>query len=47
VIKKITDTEATMLVAFFVGFLFTMVVIVGIFDWWAYSVTGLSILMVW
>ena len=46
-IHKITSTEATMLAAFFVGCLFTLIVVLGIFDLWAYSVTGLSILVVW
>jgi hypothetical protein len=47
VIHKVTDTEAAMLTAFFVGCLFTLIVVLGIFDLWAYSITGLSILVVW
>lgn len=43
----ISDKEATMLAAFFVGCLFALVVVLGIFDLWAYWVTGLSILVVW
>lgn len=46
-IQKITDTEATMLVAFLVGCLFALIVVIGIFDLWAYWITGLSILVVW
>ena len=46
-ITKITDKEATMLAAFFVGFLFALIVVLGIFDLWSYWVTGLSILVVW
>ena len=46
-ITKITDREATMLAAFFIGCLFAVIVVLGIFDLWAYWVTGLSILVVW
>lgn len=46
-IHKVSDTEATMLAAFFVGCLFTLIVVLGIFDLWSYWITGLSILVVW
>lgn len=46
-IKKVTDMEATMIAAFFVGCLFALIVVLGVFDLWAYWVTGLSILVVW
>ncbi len=43
----ISDKEATILTAFFVGCLFALVVTLGVFDLWAYWITGLSILVVW
>jgi hypothetical protein len=46
-ITKISGTEATMLTAFFVGCLFSLIVVLGIFDLWAYWITGLSILVIW
>ena len=46
-IAKITDREATMLAAFFVGALFALIVALGIFDLWSYWITGLSILVIW
>ena len=45
--EKITDKEGTLILAFFLGCLFALIVTIGVLDLWAYWITGLPILVVW